>query len=426
SDFNRALELDLESSLPIFYRGVALVKKGQDQKALNDFNIVLDTYPENEVVLFNRAMLYSDMKKNAAALEDYNEVVRLNPKSILARFNRGLLHLSEKRLSKALEDLNQALELFPEFLDAHEVRLQLLEQLGRRTEYEAAEKTYNEVRSFIATSADDVKEEQHIRLMKLTKLKGDFERMEQEVGKIQHQKVDVRLLPFYRVSPNPETDKDISVYDGFGRPFYNIGVITFTTKTNAYSAMDARMLVSILELDKSPSTTDFIRSIPYYVYAGAFEKAYARLDDCIADNVSETACYFSRAYVRQVELQQFQKEHFELVGSLDVVDTNYDKRVDEMIALIEADYRKVIELDKHMSFAHFNLAHLLASAERYVQAENHFGLAASSRGNFIEANYNRGLIRLILGKTALACEDLSLAGELGYTEAYSVIRQYCE
>lgn len=426
ADFNKALELDLRSSLPIFYRGMAFSKQGKSQLALNDFNIVLDTYPENEVVLFNRAMLYSDMNKTNAALQDYDKVVKLNPTNILARFNRGLLHVAENRLTKSLDDLNKALELFPEFLNGHEIRLQVLQKLGRRSDYTEAEKTYNEVRSFIATSAEEVREDQQVRLMKLTKLKGDFEQAEQEIGKIQYQKVDVRLLPFYRVSPNPETDTEISVYDGFGRPFYNIGVITFTTKNPPYSIQDAKAVVSILELDKSPTTTEFIRSIPYYVYAETFERAYVRLKSCIDENTSETACYFSRGYVRQVELEKIRSEHQKMVGALDVVDTIYEQTVELLIAQIESDYRKVIELDNNMSFAHFNLAHVLASAERYEEAEVHFGLAASSRGNFIEANYNRGLIRLILGKTSKACEDLSLAGELGFTDAYNVINRYCE
>lgn len=426
-DFNKALALDLENSLPIFYRGVALTKKGEYQRALNDFNIVLESYPDNEVVLFNRAMLFSDMNRDKLALSDYDQVVKLNPTNILARFNRGLLHLSQNRLTQALQDIDMALELFPEFIDGHEVKLQIIQQLGRsQSEYDKAEKAYNEVLSFIATSANEVKEEQLIRLMKLTKLKGDFEQMEQEVGKIQHQQVDVRLLPFYRVSPNPETDTDISVYDGFGRPFYNIGVITFTTKNPPYSIQDAKAVVSILELDKTPTTTEFIRSIPYYVYAETFDRAYGRLESCIEENASETACYFSRGYVRQVELEKMQDEHRELVGSLEVVDTVYEQQVEQLIAQIEADYRKVVELDNNMSFAHFNLAHVLATAERYEEAEVHFGLAASSRGNFIEANYNRGLIRLILGKTTKACEDLSLAGELGFTDAYNVINRYCE
>jgi lipoprotein NlpI len=42
-----------------------------------------------------------------------------------------------------------------------------------------------------------------------------------------------------------------------------------------------------------------------------------------------------------------------------------------------------------------------------------------------EAFYNRALTLIYLGENGLACSDLSKAGELGITEAYSVIRKYC-
>ena len=128
----------------------------------------------------------------------------------------------------------------------------------------------------------------------------------------------------------------------------------------------------------------------------------------------------------QIQLELSQQAHLKKIGLLDVTDTVYQNRVEKLISQIEKDYRKVIELDSSMSFAHFNLGHVLATAERYEEAEIQFGLAASAKGNFIEANYNRGLIRLLLGKTTKACEDLSLAGELGFTDAYNVINRYCD
>ena len=426
ADFNRALAMEIDNSLPIFYRGVAYAQMGKQKQALSDFNAVLDSYPENEVVLFNRAMLNSDMNREAEALSDYNKVVQLNRTNILARFNRGILHLNKNRNQLALDDFNKTLELFPEFLDAHEVRLQVLQKLGKKTDYLKAEQQFSDVKTMLSTYGDQVKEEQQIRLMKLTKLKGDFEQVAQQVGKVQHQKVDVRLLPFYSISPSPETDNDISVYDGFGRPFYNMGVITFTSNSTLMTETEALNVLLMLKDHQPKNTTEFIRAIPYYAYAKRFNDAYELLDECIHDDDKQAACYFARASVRQAELEQREKDHKALIGDLDVLDTAYENRTEQLIALIEADYRKVVELDASMSFAHFNLAHVLALAERYEEAETQFGLAASSRGNFIEANYNRGLIRLILGETAKACEDLSLAGELGMTDAYNVINRYCE
>lgn len=425
-DFNTALEMDSNSLLPVFYRGMAYSEMGKKNLALDDFNEVLGIYPNNEVVLFNRAMLLADLNKKEMALADYNRVVQLNPTNILARFNRGILHLNENRNNLALDDFNSTINLFPEFLDAHDVRLKLLQQLGKRNEFLQAEQELRHLQLLLAASPEEVKEDQKARLLKRTKLKGDFEDTPIESGKVQHREVDVRLLPFYSISPSPETDKNISVYDGFNRPFYDIGVITFTTNSQLVSEENAKLIVRELATLKSKNTTELIRSIPFYVYAKQYDEAVEMLDECIESDSLQAACYFARAYVKQVELEQLIDEHLELIGALDVIDTVYENKRAELISQSKNDYQRVVELDKNMSFAHFNLAHILALNEDYDGAEKHFGLAASSRGNFIEANYNRGLIRLILGKTQKGCEDLSLVGELGMTEAYNIILRYCE
>lgn len=426
ADFNRALEMDSKSVLPIFYRGVAYSQMGKTQLALNDFNEVLQLYPNNEVVLFNRAMLFADMGKSSEALVDYNRVTQLNPTNILARFNRGILYSNENRNNQALDDFNSAINLFPEFLDAHEVRLKLLQRMGDRKAFLQAEQELRHLKLLLASSPEEVKEEQKVRLLKRTKLKGEFEETTVAAGKVQHKEVDVRLLPFYNISPSPEKDKNISVYDGFGRPFYDMGVITFTTSKTLIEEGNAQLVVKELATLKNSSTTELIRSIPFYIYAKQFEQAISLLDDCISSDTLQAACYFARASVRQVQLERLIDKHLAMVGSLDVIDSLYEQKRAFLLAQAEQDYRKVIMLDKNMSFAHFNLAHILALAEHYNEAETHFGLAASARGNFIEANYNRGLIRLILGKTQKGCEDLSLVGELGMTEAYNIILRYCE
>ncbi|MCB9185536.1 MAG: tetratricopeptide repeat protein [Flavobacteriales bacterium] len=426
ADYEQSMKMDTNSALPIFYRGVAYAEMGKQQQALDDFNTVLDNYPQNEVVLFNRAMLYGDMNKEQEALADYNLVVRLNPTNILARFNRGILYLNKGKYKEALADFNKTLELFPEFLDAHETRLQTLRMLKDKDAYEKAEMELAVVREQLIFSDDEVKEDQHVKLMKLTELKGDFEKFPQEVGKVQYEKVDIRLLPFYRISPFPETDTDISVYDGYGRPFYNMGIITFTDKAPELTVEQTkRALFELLE-KKEITPTELVRAIPLYARMHEFQLAYSELDKRIAQDEKQAAYYFARACLGQIQLELSQRAQQKKMGSLDIVDTVYQNKMEQLISAIEQDYRKVINLDSSMSFAYFNLGHILATAERYEEAEIQFGLAAEVRGNFIEANYNRGLIRLVLGKTEKACEDLSLAGELGFTDAYNVINRYCD
>ncbi|MCF8277898.1 MAG: tetratricopeptide repeat protein [Flavobacteriales bacterium] len=424
-DFEKAMKLEPENALPVFHRGVAHSEMGRYDQALKDFNSVLKQHPDNAVVYFNRAMVLSDMKRFGDAMADYDRVVQLNPNNILGYYNRGNLKFNRKEYSSALVDFNKAIELFPEFIEAHENQIEVYRILKDRAKFDAAVDDLNKIKQMLAISDDEVKYEQNIKLKKLTELKGDFEPIKQEVGKVQHQKVDIRLLPFYRISAFPETDRNIAVYDGFDRPFYNTGVIAFITVREQKTKEAKEALKRLSELP-SINADQMIKLAPLYALAGDFESAYRKLDDCLKSDGQQVACYFARACLLQMELEQHQEQFDEMVGMLDVIDSAYQAKTELLLSKAESDYRKVIELDKEMRFAYFNLGYLLATAERYEEAESQFGLAASSGGNFIEANYNRGLIRIMLGKISKGCEDLSLAGELGLTDSYNIIKRYCE
>lgn len=425
ADFEKAMKLDPENKLPVFHRAGAYSEMGKQKEALKDLNDVLSVFPDNAIVLFNRAMILASMNRPSEALLDYNRVVQLNPNNILGFYNRANLLYNQKDYRAALADYNAAIELFPEFIEAHENRAEVYRHLKDQKGFEAAAKELDGIKQMLSMSDEDVKFEQNIKLMKLTELKGDFEPVQQEVGKIQQQKVDVRLLPFYRISAFPETDRNISVYDGFNKPFYNMGVIAFITKKEEKNKA-AEELLSKLSQRPTAEPAKLIRLASLYAIDGNYESAYEQLNSCISSDEKQVGCYFARAALLQAELEQHQDDFEVLVGALTVIDSAYQARTESLLARAETDYRKVIELDKEMSFAHFNLGHLLVSAERYEEAETQFGLAASSDGNFIEANYNRGLIRILLGKITKGCEDLSLAGELGLTDSYNIIKRYCE
>ncbi len=425
ADFELAMLLDTSTALPVFHRGTVKAEMGLIDEALSDFNLVLHQYPNNSVALFNRAMAYTKKGLSKKALEDYNSVVKQSPNSVLGYFNRAILKHNDKRYTEALDDYNRAIELFPEFLDAHENRLDVLQRLGRRDAYNEAVLEFEKIRSSIAISDEDAKIDQHVKLMKATELKGDFESAPQEVGKIQHKKVEVRLLPFYVLSGFPETDKDILVYDGFNRPNYkDVGVLAFVVEGEQdYSGKRISGVVNELDAD---NRSTMVRLAMLNTFMGDYPISREQLNGFIEVDKNQVIGYLARAIVAQLELNQLENEHAEMVGMLDLVDSVHQAKTEQLMAAAEKDYRKVIELDPEMSFAHFNYGHLLANTERYEEAATQFGLAASSAGNFIEANYNRGLIRILLGEIDKGCEDMSLAGELGLTDAYNVIKRYCE
>lgn len=422
ADFNRAMPLDTTSALPLFHRGVAYAQMGKHQQALNDFNEVLEQHPDNAIVLFNRAMVYSDMGKTKQALADYDRVVQFNPNNILGYYNRGILQFNAKQYTTALADFNKAIELFPEFLEAHENRLMVLGRLGRKAEHEAAQQTLEAVRANLIMGDEDTKMEQNVKLMKLTELKGDFEPVKKEVGKVQYRKVDVKLFPYYRISPFPETDKDIAVYDGFYRPYYDVGVIALTTSDK----LDVLRLQKLMQQKGGATALGPVKLAVAYALAKDYRSAYQLMDGCILNNENHAACLFARAVIRHMELEEHLNLYAQLYGDIPITDTVYRAKTEQLISEAEKDYRKVLDFDKEMSFTYFNLGCLMATAERYEEAETQFGAAAALQGNFIEANFNRGLIRIMLGRLEKGCEDMSLAGELGLIDSYSVIKRFCE
>jgi len=61
----------------------------------------------------------------------------------------------------------------------------------------------------------------------------------------------------------------------------------------------------------------------------------------------------------------------------------------------------------------------------YLGAINDYSKAIELEPDFAEAYFNRGLTRIFLDDMEGGSLDLSKAGELGLTDAYNVIKRYC-
>jgi len=52
-------------------------------------------------------------------------------------------------------------------------------------------------------------------------------------------------------------------------------------------------------------------------------------------------------------------------------------------------------------------------------------IAIEINQNYSKAYYSRGLSKIYIGQIDNGCKDLSKAGELGYEQAYELIKKYC-
>ncbi len=74
----------------------------------------------------------------------------------------------------------------------------------------------------------------------------------------------------------------------------------------------------------------------------------------------------------------------------------------------------------------FNLGNLYCLSSKFVESVDSYTKAINVYPYMGDAYFNRGLVLIYLKDKEKGCIDLSRAGELGVSDAYSVISKYCE
>ena len=148
-------------------------------------------------------------------------------------------------------------------------------------------------------------------------------------------------------------------------------------------------------------------------------------------NIENNKVFFSGSITKQVldNLRNNVQERLKMAEmSLERSEVYYNRglskaRNGEAKTAIE-DYNKAIALNPTYSEAYFTRGMLKSQTGDQRGAIQDCTNAIKLNSKYAEAYYVRGVIRHALGDTD-GCNDLSKSGELGYTPAYAVIRDYC-
>jgi len=89
------------------------------------------------------------------------------------------------------------------------------------------------------------------------------------------------------------------------------------------------------------------------------------------------------------------------------------------------DYESILYMNPRFIFAWYNMGNTKVKKKDYLGAINDYSKAIELEPDFAEAYFNRGLTRIYLDDMEGGSLDLSKAGELGLTDAYNVIKRYC-
>jgi len=264
-------------------------------------------------------------------------------------------------------------------------------------------------------------------------------------GMVQNKNVKIVMQPDFVISV---FNKDSVDYNRL--QYYNMEIEALNNKNNndpfliisnkpfAYKSIHKEAFKSLLELWNNEISTNK-RNSNAYLNRGIILEQSENFNDAIRDfsksvdsDDRNMLAYFCRANSRAKMVDVIRSQ-----GNLpepEILNMNGGKttignKTDEIKILdyedIIKDYESILYMNPNFIFAWFNMANTKVKKRDYLKAINDYSKAIALEPDFSEAYFNRGLTRIYMNDLEGGALDLSRAGELGLTEAYNVIKRYC-
>lgn len=448
-DFNHAISIDDDNPFIYFQRGLTFLKMSDTLAAINDYDKVIEMEPDNALTYYNRALVKSMQKDYDGALNDYNAVVEINPMNVYGRFNRGILFFEMEEWNAAEQDFTTAIEIFPDFVGAwinrSAVRERKHDKMGALNDRQRAEE-------IIAIKNADNKSpealyqryQDSVYFSQVIEFEADFVSGNIKKGRVQFQRVAIEPKPNFMLihafalpdsiaidyEKSEYFDKNISQFNANNK----LGIrFAFTTREWPVTEQQAGEKLhyidsAVLKVGGDTAGAYFMKGMVNSMLQN-YTRAIHAYDSAIEMDPEISYAYFNRG-TTSYELAQFVYSEKQYSGSIGISPgkpgspkQNELKPPDFRTTL--EDYNTVIRMNSGLPFVYYNRANVKLSLQDFQRAIDDYSRAIALEPELAEAYYNRALTLLFLKENKLACKDLSKAGELGITEAYNVIKRYC-
>ena len=446
SDYNQAIKLDDKNPYVYFQRGLTYLKLKDTTLALNDYNKVVEMEPSNALTYYNIALIKSMQKKYDEALEAYASVVSINPNNIYAFYNRGSLYYMMKVYRKADKDFTRAIEIFPDFAGAYINRSAVRYKLGRKRAAREDEMAAKTIIAAINGESDDYqllyqRYGDSTYFNKIIEFEADFISGNMKKGRVQFERVAVNPKPnfflvyAFELSDSLQTVCSKYEYLDPGIASFNaqndLGVrFVFTTRqwpvSKDMAKKELHKIDSTISISRDTAAAYFMKGMINSTLQN-YATAMTSYDKCIKKDKGISYAYLNRGATRY-ELDEFIFAEKEYSNSITISrstpkETEKNTPPDHNESL--ADFEMAIKLNGALPFAYYNSANLKIRQQKFQRAIDDYSMAIKIEPKLAEAYFNRALVLLYLEEEKLACSDLSKAGELGITEAYNIIKRYC-
>ena len=119
-DYDMAIKLNPEYSLPYINKGNLSFDSGKYEEALDLYNKALKLNPSQPIAYSNRGSVKGRLGYDVKdQISDYNKAIELDPEYAGAYYNRGSLKIDLKDYKGAIADFNKTIELDSEYWQAY-------------------------------------------------------------------------------------------------------------------------------------------------------------------------------------------------------------------------------------------------------------------------------------------------------------------
>lgn len=443
-DLDKALEYDHDNTFALFNRALMLNELHRYSEAMADFDAVLALEPGNALTLYNRGLVRCQLGDYEGALDDLDRVSAINPNNVLVYFNRASIFIQTGHYQDALEDYDRAIALYPDFAKAYLNRSYVKNLLGRnkssRDDYNIAQRKIREYRDKNMENAGSFADTTR-KYNSLLALDADFAKRDFNDELNQHRDVDVNLRPLYKfVRTDEQTQTHV-----LARRYENVLVDRFVGTTDVAVAVKAGVTPSGKLPDDAAASSiagaraSFLRALGDYDQK-RFGAALAMYDQAVelsgregGDEAVYKAFYLMNRAVLRAEMIEFIASIDNNLQVLSMDDKgNTRARVKDRATQTYdysealADMERAAVLAPSVAYVQFNLGNLYCLSGDHIAAINAYTKAIKSYPYMGDAYFNRALVQIYLKDKEKGCSDLSVAGELGVKDAYSIIHKYCK
>ncbi len=297
-------------------------------------------------------------------MADYDLAIDLDPTNFVAHYNRGLLRAQVGDDNAAIEDFDFILRIDPDDVMALYNRAELLMETG---DYRGAIRDYT---SLIKTYPNF--HQGYLRRAQARRSIGDVRGAQRDEEHVLREQIAHRYGYASRASRTASTRKKSEI----NLDEYQKLVVDDTEEKHYESEYRGKIQNRDAELRLLPPL-----SVPDYQ---------------LVTVASDTARTAFTAGLEHLLVEEYQPAITVLTAAIDRAPT--------------------------FAEAYYNRAYALFKTHQYQSAIDDLTQAIRLRPRFSQALFNRGILRILNGQPAEAGPDLSLAGELGIYEAYSIIK----